>query len=394
MSSSKGKNSKQHAAPVTDPRFARVQTDPRFLRPKRDDLKVTLDDRFSSLLQQDGSKGKKSKGQKLDRYGRPVKAGKETEQLKQIYKLEGQDEDEDEGGEQGFIDYARGEGLLESSGDEDDSSSEDEDSGSTVATDSEDNGEVMIGSRQDLHKAKKLQSKLDEESESDEDEEEEDLAEDLNPEAFAALDAQTQRILNAEASESALPSTSATASSTKEKRKKRRSADEDDDGVPRGKDTSRLAVVNLDWDHIRAKDLYKVFSSIVSPLATSSSAISQSASVNGKGRRREAAAMQITRGRCVRVRVYPSDYGRERMSKEDIEGPPKEIFKGDGAQASGSAGPGADSAEPRKSKSKKKGKAKRRADDDEDEDDQLFQVDEGGEFDEEQLRKYQLERLR
>lgn len=34
----------------TDPRFAHVHRDPRFVRPKKHDSKVTVDNRFSSML--------------------------------------------------------------------------------------------------------------------------------------------------------------------------------------------------------------------------------------------------------------------------------------------------------------------------------------------------------
>ena len=67
--------------------------------------------------------------------------------------------------------------------------------------------------------------------------------------------------------------------------------------VPMGEPSSRLAVVNLDWDNIRAADLLAVFSSFTP-----------------------------TSGAILRVSVYPSEFGRERMEKEEIEGPPKDIF--------------------------------------------------------------------
>lgn len=37
--------------PVTkDPRFANVHHDPRFMRPKKQDMKVTIDKRFASMM--------------------------------------------------------------------------------------------------------------------------------------------------------------------------------------------------------------------------------------------------------------------------------------------------------------------------------------------------------
>ncbi|MCJ1311967.1 pre-rRNA-processing protein esf1 [Agyrium rufum] len=67
--------------------------------------------------------------------------------------------------------------------------------------------------------------------------------------------------------------------------------------VPTGDISSRLAVVNLDWDNIRASDLLAVFSSFAAGS-----------------------------GDIVNVSVYPSEFGKERMEREEMEGPPQEIF--------------------------------------------------------------------
>ena len=73
--------------------------------------------------------------------------------------------------------------------------------------------------------------------------------------------------------------------------------DQQADGIPAGEVTSRLAIVNLDWDNIRASDLLAVFSSFLP-----------------------------SSGRILKVEVYPSEFGKERMQREEMEGPPKEIF--------------------------------------------------------------------
>ncbi|KAF9739352.1 hypothetical protein PMIN06_000952 [Paraphaeosphaeria minitans] len=67
--------------------------------------------------------------------------------------------------------------------------------------------------------------------------------------------------------------------------------------VPMGDVTARLAAVNLDWDNIRATDIMAVASSFVP-----------------------------ADGRILNVTIYPSEFGLERMQREEIEGPPKEIF--------------------------------------------------------------------
>ena len=62
--------------------------------------------------------------------------------------------------------------------------------------------------------------------------------------------------------------------------------------------TCAFAVVNMDWDNIRAVDLMATFVSFVP-----------------KG------------GAIKSVTIYPSEFGKERMQKEEIEGPPRELFK-------------------------------------------------------------------
>ena len=131
--------------------------------------------------------------------------------------------------------------------------------------------------------------------------------------------------------------------------------EEGPDGIPKGEVSSRIAVVNLDWDNIRAADLMAVFSSFVP-----------------------------SSGRIHKISIYPSEFGKERMEREEMEGPPKEIFGQNGS------GPleqdvlnfaGEDDEE-----------------DDADEDEKIkksiLKQDSGQEFNSAKLRRYQLERLR
>lgn len=125
--------------------------------------------------------------------------------------------------------------------------------------------------------------------------------------------------------------------------------------VPMGEVTNRVAVVNLDWDNIRAVDLFSVFSSFVS---------------GG--------------GRIEKLSVYKSEFGKERMEREEMEGPPREIFGRQGQMAD------SDSEEELE---------ERDSEDDSDEEDErikqdLLKPDNGEEFDSGALRQYQLERLR
>lgn len=118
-----------------------------------------------------------------------------------------------------------------------------------------------------------------------------------------------------------------------------------DRDVPMGEVSSRLAVVNLDWDNIRAEDLMAVFQSFL-PAS----------------------------GRLLSVAVYPSEFGRERMEREELEGPPKEIFASN-EQANAS-------------------ESESESEDDEEIKNAIIKPDDGSEFDTTALRQYQLDRLR
>lgn len=129
-------------------------------------------------------------------------------------------------------------------------------------------------------------------------------------------------------------------------------------GVPEGELSSRIAVVNLDWDNIRATDLMAVFSSFVP-----------------------------STGRIRKVSVYPSEFGKQRMGKEEMDGPPKEIFGGQSTSI------------PQNDRSEK-------SEEDEQEDEEgneaedekigksILKEDRGQDFNSAKLRQYQLERLR
>ncbi|KAJ8125238.1 hypothetical protein O1611_g8400 [Lasiodiplodia mahajangana] len=115
-----------------------------------------------------------------------------------------------------------------------------------------------------------------------------------------------------------------------------------------GEITKRIAVVNLDWDNIKAADLMVLFSSFAP-----------------QG------------GRIEKVSIYPSEFGKERMRREEVEGPPKEIFK--------AAAKDEDDSEPDSE------------DDSEDEEKikkDLLQEGDDQDFDNDALRSYQLDRLR
>ena len=67
--------------------------------------------------------------------------------------------------------------------------------------------------------------------------------------------------------------------------------------MPLGDATKRLALVNMDWDNVRAVNLYVLLSSFCP-----------------------------TGGSVKLVTVYPSEFGKERLEHEEKYGPPKEVF--------------------------------------------------------------------
>jgi hypothetical protein len=73
-----------------------------------------------------------------------------------------------------------------------------------------------------------------------------------------------------------------------------------EEDIPKGDATSRLAAVNLDWDNIRAVDILAVLQSFI-PVVSNQT--------------------------IEKVSIYPSEFGKERMQKEAIEGPAFESEK-------------------------------------------------------------------
>ena len=273
-------------APVRDARFARMQTDPRFRRPKRSDTKVTVDERFSDVLQPK----KRDDALPIDRFGRRKDriSFRPNDDLGAYYQMDEEDAP---------VDLARGAVELESSSEESDEEDDDE----NEEEEDDDDGDVLVGGADAVRRAQTADIDLDED-------------ENLDAEVIKELDGQAK---------AAQP-----------------------ENISRGDDTCRLAVVNMDWDYVRARDLFKVFSSIVTPTAAIAPRDVPDDAIH--------LALTQVRGKVLSVRVYPSDFGRKRMEHEDVQGPPQEIFKSDS----------------------------------------VVQADDGEEFDNEALRKYQLERLR
>lgn len=299
--SRKGDKSNNTNAAQFDPRFASIASDPRYRLPSARHSRVNVDNRFAGMFKDEEFSKKAS----VDRYGRKVAKGTGKKELEKFYRLEGEGEDGAKG---------KGKGKREVVG-SDEESDEEEDEEAEVGADDDDEVQAELdrverkGARDYAREGGFSDSSSDEDSSSAEESDEED---------------------EDEAAVVEFPD------------------EEQAPEVPLGEVSKRLAVVNLDWDNIRAADLL---------------AVAQSFAPGGKG--------------VQRVVVYPSEFGRERMEREELEGPPREIF------ASTTSRKDQDSDEDEDSEEEEERIKK-----------QLLQEDTGEEFDSARLRQYQLDRLK
>ncbi|ORX62066.1 hypothetical protein DM01DRAFT_320251 [Hesseltinella vesiculosa] len=267
---------------IHDPRFQRVHNDPRFLRAKKRDTKVKIDKRFQAMLTSNDFAG--GSDRVVDKYGRQLESESTKKEMKRFYDL-----DEDDVDDQGMTLEQMEKAIMEDEGNlADESSDEDE----------EDDRPLTLGDKG--YDPMRGQGMVDSSDESSDEELESDTSED---------------------EEAKIPK------------------------IQDGDETSRLGVVNLDWDKIKSTDLYRVLNEF-----------------------------KPTTGIIEQVTIYPSEFGKERMEREDREGPPKEIFQSSAID-------------------------KQQEDSDEEVTEKTLirdQVEEGkGEdFDQDALRKYQLDRLR
>lgn len=230
---------------------------------------------------------------KVDRYGRKIKSDSKKRALQRLYQEEDEDQDDDDDDDEGDVQV------------------EDDDVVQRELQKAE--------ARYDPARGGGFSSS---ESDSDEDDEEDD-EDDQDAKVDTAPDMQKYHTEQAE--------------------------------VEVGEVTNRIAIVNLDWDHIKSVDLMALFKSFV-PVG----------------------------GRIQKVSIYPSEFGKERMQREELEGPPQEIFK---------------------KKNKEEDEEDDNEQDSDDEDDEEEDSDEEAkkdlikegndeDFDSDALRTYQLDRLR
>ncbi|PHH66091.1 hypothetical protein CDD81_616 [Ophiocordyceps australis] len=317
---------------IADARFASFETDPRFRLPSKKRTKTTLDKRFSGMLEDEEF----TATAKVDRYGRRIQSDVKKKALRRLYQTE---EDEEQDGnrdvdEHGSNDEDEVKGSKDD--DEEDDGAEDDDEDDD-GTDDEDNDgadpdEILQRELRAAHEdsAKKTYDPArqggfessDSDSSSDSESDNEDGDNGQIHGAALQFKGDLQRF------------------------------QEEQEEIESGEVTRRIAIVNLDWDHITSTDLLALFSSFI----TSKS------------------------GRILKVSIYPSEFGKERMKQEDMEGPPKDLFQKNSSSDSGS------DSESESSDS----------DDSEDEEikKELMQEGDDQDFDSDALRAYQLDRLR
>jgi hypothetical protein len=88
--------------------------------------------------------------------------------------------------------------------------------------------------------------------------------------------------------------------------------EEEEEDQPTIEPTTRIAAVNLDWDNLRAGDLFAVFNSFL-----------KMGSSSGRGKKGASKAIE---GKLLSVRIYPSEFGKMRMEREEREGPGGGVF--------------------------------------------------------------------
>ncbi|GME24448.1 Pre-rRNA processing protein [Neofusicoccum parvum] len=286
-SKQKAPKGSRSASIISDPRFSNIHSDPRFRLPSKKSTHVTVDKRFAHMLKDDDFSRKAS----VDRYGRKVAKDAGKKELERMYRLEDDDEEEEEEEE------------------EHDASDDDVDDDDAVQKEL-----ARIDRKYDPAREGGFSSSEDDDDDDDDDGEDEAEVDD-------------------EADTFDFPTGG-----------KEAEVEEMEEATP------RLAVVNLDWDNIRAADLMAVASSFAP-----------------------------AEGRILNVTVYPSEFGRERMEREEFEGPPREIFAKNKKDDSDSEDLGSEEDEDSEDEKIKN---------------ELLQEDKGEEFDSKALRQYQLERLR
>ncbi|XP_005461347.1 ESF1 homolog [Oreochromis niloticus] len=273
--------------PDGDERFLRVQKDPRFWEMPERERKVKIDKRFQSMFHDERFKVKYT----VDKRGRPINHTS-AEDLKRFYKLSDSEEEEEAGeGKKAAevkkkkekkkkdgsakTEQPKGAASLSEGGEDDDeqrSAEEEED---------EDDLRVSDGSEEEKDQS-------DEASGSDE----EELGLDLGDDSDSGPDLARGKG-NIETSSDEDDEDDVDAVLRNEEEEIEHDWGELCKDAPRSDEVSaRLAVCNMDWDRLKARDLLALLQSFTP-----------------KG------------GAVLSVKIYPSEFGKERLKAEETQGP-------------------------------------------------------------------------
>lgn len=242
MGSKKDKKKKQKAVPeIDDERFRAAVNRPQFSKPKQDSSKVVLDDRFASVLTDP-----RFRLAEKDKYGRKQSKEQPSEELNAFYKVETQDNDDNDD-KSNESSVHRDEPVERES---DEESVKEDPAARIKYLTALSRGELSVSS-----------SSSEEEEESDSDDSDSSDEENVEHTIYG-----TAGVLDPSSREQEEITLTQTPSPF-------------------------IAVMDMDWKHVRAVDLFAILSSFTPP------------------------------GAVRRVQIFPSNFGLERMAKEKQYGP-------------------------------------------------------------------------
>ncbi|KAM7516100.1 hypothetical protein LguiA_005683 [Lonicera macranthoides] len=231
---------------ITDARFASVHSDPRFQNAPKHKSKVEIDSRFNRMFT---DKSFSSSSTRIDKRGKPKKE-KSQNPLKHYYRL---DEEEEDRNKKGNIKVEK-----EDVQSDDESESESESEIEKLQKGGPKPSDFKLRSKRAL-------------SESESEDEDDDDVVDSDTTSTSTTDSDEDNEIYSEEEETLA---------------------QEENVPPIDKETHRLAVVNMDWNQVKAVDLYVLLSSFLP-----------------KG------------GQILSVAVYPSEFGLKRMEEEAVHGP-------------------------------------------------------------------------
>eukprot|EP00798_Chlamydomonas_sp_ICE-L_P030470 gene30470-35481_t len=316
-----------------DERFAAMHNDPRFSSFPKNKTKLEIDKRFAGMFKDPEFQAKTL----VDKRGRKVAATKKSDELRSFYRLKDEDEfrkeknddEEEEAEAEGKVKVPK---SKEPEAKEKGQKQKGEKKGKKAEGEKESTGVDGSGGEKKKKKGKKgkeaeqvVEEEEEEEeelkgedAESEEEEEEEEEGGGIEDEARlrfmrargmiggSSSDDSDDEGGEGESDDSKLSKDSS--ESSEEAEEEEEELDESEWGagamaanpneeIPTTEETRRIAIVDIDWEHVTAVDMYAVLNSF-KPLD----------------------------GQVKRVTVYPSDYGIERMAEEAELGPQR-IFK-------------------------------------------------------------------